>query len=74
MLYTEHILECLFAILMVHLPSLDSFPGYTLFRSWLLVDNIDYEYLVVGSRLYICSGRLVVAAIMKRSVYTKRYT
>jgi hypothetical protein len=45
---TKHILECLFAILMVHLPSLDSFAGYSLFRNVLFVDNTNYEYLVVG--------------------------
>ncbi|KAM0858561.1 hypothetical protein ACQ4PT_047755 [Festuca glaucescens] len=48
--------ECLFGILMVvYLPSLDSYPGYTPIRSELLVDNTDYEPLPGGEQ--ICPER-----------------
>lgn len=43
---SEIICQCLFGILMVvYLPSLDPYPGYTPIRSEVLVDNTDYEPL-----------------------------
>ncbi|CAM0902867.1 unnamed protein product [Alopecurus aequalis] len=43
---SEIICQCLFGILMVlYLPSLDPYPGYTPIRSELLVDDTDYEPL-----------------------------
>jgi ATP-binding cassette subfamily C (CFTR/MRP) protein 1 len=43
---SEIICQCLFGILMVvYLPSLDSYPGYTPIRSEVLADNTDYEPL-----------------------------
>uniref|UniRef100_A0ACD5UVY2 Uncharacterized protein n=1 Tax=Avena sativa TaxID=4498 RepID=A0ACD5UVY2_AVESA len=43
---SEIICQCLFGILMVvYLPSLDPYPGYTPIRSEVLADNTDYEPL-----------------------------
>uniref|UniRef100_A0A453CZC9 Uncharacterized protein n=3 Tax=Aegilops tauschii TaxID=37682 RepID=A0A453CZC9_AEGTS len=48
--------QCVFGILMVvYLPSLDPYPGYTPIRSELLDDNTDYEPLPGGEQ--ICPER-----------------
>ncbi|VAH36673.1 unnamed protein product [Triticum turgidum subsp. durum] len=54
---SEIICQCVFGILMVvYLPSLDPYPGYTPIRSELLVDdNTDYEPLPGGEQ--ICPER-----------------
>lgn len=41
--------------MVVYLPSLDPYPGYTPIRSELLVDNTDYEPLAGGEQ--ICPER-----------------
>ncbi|VAH51986.1 unnamed protein product [Triticum turgidum subsp. durum] len=53
---SEIICQCVFGILMVvYLPSLDPYPGYTPIRSELLDDNTDYEPLPGGEQ--ICPER-----------------
>ncbi|XBJ27717.1 hypothetical protein VPH35_004941 [Triticum aestivum] len=53
---SEIICQCIFGILMlVYLPSLDPYPGYTPIRSEVLVDNTDYEPLPGGEQ--ICPER-----------------
>lgn len=53
---SEIIFKLLFGILMVvYLPSLDSYPGYTPVRHEALVDNTDYEPLPGGEQ--ICPER-----------------
>jgi len=50
--------QFLFGILMVvYLPSLDPYPGYTPIRNEALVDNTDYEPLPGGEQ--ICPERHV---------------
>jgi hypothetical protein len=53
-----YFLQFLFGILMVvYLPSVDPYPGYTLIRNEVLVDNTDYEPLPGGEQ--ICPERHV---------------
>ncbi|KAM3370274.1 hypothetical protein ACQJBY_017900 [Aegilops geniculata] len=53
---SEIICQCVFGILMVvYLPSLDPYPGYTPIRSELVDDNTDYEPLPGGEQ--ICPER-----------------
>ncbi|VAH23045.1 unnamed protein product [Triticum turgidum subsp. durum] len=53
---SEIICQCIFGILMlVYLPSLDPYLGYTPIRSEVLVDNTDYEPLPGGEQ--ICPER-----------------
>lgn len=51
-------MQFLFGILLLlHVPSLDPFPGYTPIRAEVLVDNTDYEPLAGGEQ--ICPERHV---------------